>query len=484
MLQKRSVRLKIGLAFLAVIAGFVAAVTYVPLALWPSVKRAEDIQHSYAEAVRGLAELRGCGFAIRTGALMAYQARWDDGIDRGEQEKQIAAARQRCEAALSRFPSTDANAEALAAWRHFTEIDVPAHEEAVDALVAASHAASPDPHAVRRLLETSLDGDRRLEALMSVLAAKAKAEAEQIHTWLRRLSTGYLLMAGVGAIGGLVLVLEALRILKRFTRAADERVEDLEAFDGQVAHDLRGPLHTIRLSAHAIASRTRDEAVRRHAQVAERCVTRLDGLISDLLEFARSGVGGEGSPRAVTDVATVVRETCEEMAPAAEQSGIELIGRAPEVTYARVPAAVLKTIITNLVGNALKHGAPTQDKTVEVTATARGDEVQLAVEDHGAGIPRNVLSHLFEPFFSGSNRRDSYGLGLATVKRLVDRHSGTITVESQEGRGTRFVVRLPAGVGHDDVVPSQVGEAPAALATAPHERVAAAQEGSAPPGER
>lgn len=439
--RSQALQLKIAIAFAAVVVGLVGALAYVPLALWPSVRRAEDIQNRYAESVRSLAELHGCGRDIRRAALIAYEARWDPAVDRAAQEASIARSRARCGATVALLSTVSMTDEARAAWQHFKERDIPEHDAAVDALLAASHLRGGDASAVRQLFAAADDGDRVLESMVNLHAAKAKLEAERIQAGLRRLSMFYAVLTGVGALGAVFLLRESVRIIRQYAAAAEQRVADLDAFAARVAHDLRGPLHTVQLAVNLLGAKAPDGAGRRQADVAAASVKRLDAMISGYLHFARGGAGA--SAGAVTHVATVVHETCDELEPEAERAHAALVATADSGAHARLSPMALKSIVTNLVSNAIKYGSPDRENVIEVSVASRGDVVLLTVADRGAGIPAALLPHVFEPFFRGSERPDSYGLGLATVKRLVEAHGGAVTVDSKEGRGTTFVIRLP-----------------------------------------
>ena len=102
----------------------------------------------------------------------------------------------------------------------------------------------------------------------------------------------------------------------------------------------------------------------------------------------------------------------------------------------------LRIVVSNLVGNALKYGG-CEGGRVTVRAAGRGASVVLSVCDTGAGISPEARARLFEPFFRGSAKPDGYGLGLATVKRLVEAHRGKVELESEVGAGTTVTVELP-----------------------------------------
>ena len=109
----------------------------------------------------------------------------------------------------------------------------------------------------------------------------------------------------------------------------------------------------------------------------------------------------------------------------------------------RLDERLLRHILANLVGNAIKYS--TAGTPVDVELDARGDVLVIHVEDRGIGIPAEHLPHLFEPFYRARNvgAVGGTGLGMAVVKRAVDRHGGTIEVASRAGEGTRIVVTLP-----------------------------------------
>lgn len=98
----------------------------------------------------------------------------------------------------------------------------------------------------------------------------------------------------------------------------------------------------------------------------------------------------------------------------------------------------LEQVVANLLTNALRHGAP----PVEVTAWCAGDEVCLAVRDHGEGLPDSLRDHVFEPFVTTDDGGAATGLGSWVVQTLVDLHGGAVRYEDAEP-GARFVVALP-----------------------------------------
>jgi len=105
----------------------------------------------------------------------------------------------------------------------------------------------------------------------------------------------------------------------------------------------------------------------------------------------------------------------------------------------------INEMVTNLLFNAVKYTP--ENKTVHLAAAGRDSHVQIEISDTGIGIPAEELANVFEEFFRSSNaqkrEKDGTGLGLSIAKQIVERHGGTISVDSEEGRGSKFTVILP-----------------------------------------
>jgi signal transduction histidine kinase len=444
----RPLQLRIALAFVGLILGFVGTAIYVPLALRPSVERAESIQKQRADAVRALDEVRDAARQLRAATVLTYYAQWDRSLARDEHARTVAVARDRLRAATAEYSRLPKPPEGARTWKQLADIHLPALYDAVEATAAASSRPGGDPAVFQRLLEGGAFVDRVLEHLEDINAGAAHSDAERIHAHIRRLGLGYVALAALGGAGALFLLFQTLALFRGYASAAERRVSELGAFAGQVAHDLRSPLQTIQLTVTGIERKAQDESLRRLAARASAGVGRLDGMIRDLLQFARSGAAIEENAHA--DVDAVLQDVRDEFHPVAERAGVVLTVTAAPDVHARIAAVALKAIVANLVENAIKYRRPEGDRSVHVGVTTDKGHVVLAVKDDGVGIPPAITPRLFDPFFRGSKRSDSYGLGLATVKRLVESHQGTIAVESEEGRGSTFSVALRRAEPPDD----------------------------------
>jgi signal transduction histidine kinase len=176
---------------------------------------------------------------------------------------------------------------------------------------------------------------------------------------------------------------------------------------------------------------------------ARKQVRQMDELLEALLEFARSGASP--APGAAADLAEVLENVVTEMRLAAEAQGAALeIAPCPPSRVA-CPAGALASVVGNLLQNALKFlpaGGQALPR-VAVRVSPQGKRVRVEVEDNGPGIPPGQEHAIFQPFVRGDRTRPGIGLGLATVKRIVEAYGGKVGVESRLGQGSRFWFELP-----------------------------------------
>jgi two-component system OmpR family sensor kinase len=186
------------------------------------------------------------------------------------------------------------------------------------------------------------------------------------------------------------------------------------------------------------------------AEIGERAgkmrsaVLRMTQLIDNLLNSSRliDGGGGQYFHPAEIDVATLLQEVCElhrEMVPGARIA--ERIATAPMRMVG--DPKLLFQVFSNLLSNAIKYSP--DGGVIAVDAALASDEVVVTIADHGIGVPAGDLDRLFERYHRGSNVSGivGTGVGLYLVKMVVDMHGGAVAVESTEGEGARFTIRLP-----------------------------------------
>ncbi|MBK9036288.1 MAG: HAMP domain-containing histidine kinase [Myxococcales bacterium] len=217
-----------------------------------------------------------------------------------------------------------------------------------------------------------------------------------------------------------------------------------------IAHELGTPLNVIEGRARMIETGDAvGDEIGDSARIVVEQARRITRIIRQLLDFARRG----GSDKVATELAPLARQAVELMAASARTAGVTLVAPAPCDVRARVDAAQLQQVLTNLIGNAV-HATPAGGAiTVTVRADARarpshGDAAPqptavIEVADTGVGMDPAVRERIFEPFFTTKPVGAGTGLGLAVVHGIVADHGGWVDVSSTPGHGSRFAVHLP-----------------------------------------
>jgi len=249
------------------------------------------------------------------------------------------------------------------------------------------------------------------------------------------------LVDGSGALSGAVVVLHDVTELRKLEGMRRD-------FVANVSHELKTPLTAIRgLVETLIEDREMPPATRErfHEKIRDQSA-RLASLVGDLLTLARVESQGLSGERQALDLRATLRECAARFAPLCEAKGLSL-----EVQAAAEPLVVegdeesLRQIVDNLLDNALKY-TPPQGRVV-VSALARGREALVEVRDTGIGIEPRDLERIFERFYRVDRARSrelgGTGLGLSIVKHLTLSLGGSVSVESQVGRGSTFRIALP-----------------------------------------
>ncbi len=243
---------------------------------------------------------------------------------------------------------------------------------------------------------------------------------------------------------------EALLAREKVLRVEAEELSRLkDEFLATMSHELRTPLNAIFGWITLLRTRRLDEATQARAlETIERNARAQKRLIEDLLDVSRIVTGKVTLELATVEPRRAVEAALETMHPAAQAKGLKVVPLLDTgAGTVRGDFARLQQIVCNLLSNAIKF-TPT-DGQVEVCLARRNGEIEISVGDNGQGIKPEFLPHVFDRFRqedgSISRRHGGLGLGLAIVRHLVELHAGTVEAHSDgEGKGARFVVRLPA----------------------------------------
>ncbi|AXC11397.1 Phytochrome, two-component sensor histidine kinase [Acidisarcina polymorpha] len=230
----------------------------------------------------------------------------------------------------------------------------------------------------------------------------------------------------------------------------DEQRGELEVFSRVLVHDLKGPLENLLLLAFLIEDNLREgiskgfppgrlEEIASYCPALSRSVERMNALLDTLYKYTNAQTEVEFKPLPMGEVMIDALVNLKQL----------IQTRGAQVTYGELPTVFgspqLVQLLQNLIANGIKY-CDAETPLVHVSATALQSGLwQFAVQDNGIGIPEQSYQQIFEPFrrLHGIGKYEGSGLGLATCKKIVERHHGTIWCESKIGQGTTFCFTLP-----------------------------------------
>jgi len=298
---------------------------------------------------------------------------------------------------------------------------------------------------------TAADGGKSL--LLQTIQRIARGQFDALDT-LYSLTGGEGIAPEVAELAesiGLILVkLEARDFHIEMAAKSEQRLKELNELKDQhlgiAAHDLRNPLASIRGMSQMLVEMELDKNTQTSfLQSIYRVSDQMLTLVDNLLDVAVIESGRFDLKITEENVSRLVGERIELIAKNAERKEIGLIADLQEVTDSLFDVDRMRQVVDNLLSNAIKFSP--SGSVVNVTCGQAGRVLDITVTDQGPGILSEDLDRLFDSFEKLSAQptggEKSTGLGLSIVKSIVDAHGGEIDVDSEVGRGTTFIVRLP-----------------------------------------
>jgi PAS domain S-box-containing protein len=237
----------------------------------------------------------------------------------------------------------------------------------------------------------------------------------------------------------------------RLYRRAQEALRARDEFLSVAAHEIRGPLTAVQLSLQSIRkAKVPPASVPRLFDIAEREGRRLSQFVDELLDLGRIREGRLAFRFETVSLGEVVRDAATRLEPELVRSGSSLALVTAEHVVGKWDRFRVEQVVGNLLSNAIKFGL---GKPIEVTIGLRAGRALLVVRDSGLGIDRDAIPRLFKPFERAVSERHygGLGLGLHILKTIVDAMGGSVSVDSEPGKGSVFTVELPADEeAHDD----------------------------------
>jgi light-regulated signal transduction histidine kinase (bacteriophytochrome) len=234
------------------------------------------------------------------------------------------------------------------------------------------------------------------------------------------------------------------RVAQR-TAALEQAKEELESFSYSVSHDLRAPLRTITGFSHILQEEHKDELDaegQRFLELVNQGAVQMARLIDDILAFSRMARTRMGTE--LVNMTALAQEVFSEL-----QLGVP--GRTIRLVLAPLPEAecdrmMIRQVWSNLLANAIKYTARREEAVIEVSGAMQGSELVYCVKDNGAGFDMRYAGKLFGVFqrLHSSEQFEGTGIGLAIVRRIVQRHGGRVWAEGQVDQGATFHFALPS----------------------------------------
>lgn len=217
---------------------------------------------------------------------------------------------------------------------------------------------------------------------------------------------------------------------------------EIAALAGGLAHEIKNPLSTIGLNLELLVEEIgtpgtpHEHRMLRRVENVQRECDHLREILDAFLQFAKAGE----PDLELCDLNDAVRDFLDFFRPTAEAAGLDVSPHLdPDLPMVCVDRRLIRQMLLNLVLNAQQ--AMPRGGLLEIQTNTRDDGVELRVIDNGSGMDETTLSRMWEAFFS--RKPGGNGLGLSTVRKIVEAHGGTIDCESAVGQGTRFTIRLP-----------------------------------------
>jgi two-component system sensor histidine kinase ResE len=241
------------------------------------------------------------------------------------------------------------------------------------------------------------------------------------------------------------------RQAEQFEERVTDRIKRLKnmyesqaRFLTDVSHEFKTPLAILKMHASVFAV-SNDAEQKKAWYVMDTTLDRLSRLVGNILDTARTNSLPDESFREYVAVKDLLFDACDDCVLLAEDKGIEL-HVSSEIMAVMGERDKLKEVMLNLLSNALRHTLP--GGSITLTGRVAHGEAEISVRDTGSGISRENLSHIFERFYRiGESDFMGTGIGLYLCRQIIEGHRGTISAESQHGKGSCFVVRLPLFAG-------------------------------------
>jgi PAS domain S-box-containing protein len=225
-------------------------------------------------------------------------------------------------------------------------------------------------------------------------------------------------------------------------KKAELKLEKYNTLMYQISHDLRGPLNSAKNYIAIALNKVKGEPAHTYFEKIEDSYNKLEAHVMSLLDLSRLNRTGIITEK--IEIAPFIRNM---ISYGEDIQGFEKVKITTEVN---VPFDLysdrqfMQSILSNIIRNAIKFRRNIPDSFIHISAHADKDKVEIKIADNGIGIPEAMQANVFKMFAKGTKGETGNGLGLYIVRKLVQKLKGTVSLESEEGKGTTFRIRIPS----------------------------------------
>ena len=292
---------------------------------------------------------------------------------------------------------------------------------------------------------TLIDNEDLLKIVEKIITHKELVESELTLDIIqkRHIRVCGTVLSSKGNIFGAVIVFHDVTQVKKLENFRHDFIAD-------VSHEIKTPLTAIRGAVETLSEGAikEPENAEKFMKIITKHSDRLNSLVHDILSLSSLEIKTEARERdfANLKIASVINTACEICQERADNKDVKFKVKLENKDYQiEGDCQLLEQALINLIENAIKYSE--SNESIEISATRKNDNIQIEVKDHGTGIAAKHLPRLFERFYrvdkARSRKLGGTGLGLAIVKHIAQLHKGTISVESELGQGSTFILRLP-----------------------------------------
>jgi len=292
---------------------------------------------------------------------------------------------------------------------------------------------------------TLIDNNDLLEVVEKIIKNKELVESElTLHIIQERnIRVSGTVLTSKGTIFGAVIVFHDVTQVKKLENFRHDFIAD-------VSHEIKTPLTAIRCAVETLdeGAIKKPEDAKKFMQIITKHSDRLNSLVHDILSLSSLEIktGGKERDFANLKIASIINIACEICQERADKKDVKFKISLEDKNYQiEGDCQLLEQSLINLIENAIKYSDSSE--SIEISASQKDNNIFIEVKDHGTGIATKHLPRLFERFYrvdkARSRKVGGTGLGLAIVKHIAQLHHGSISVESEPGKGSAFTLRLP-----------------------------------------